>query len=249
MSVVYAVAAAAVLIINQRRLQSIRTTASDGKRQIDILCIFLVVYCLITLPLSPVRAVGMVLAWYLLIDANIPTNRINLPMMRLYHHVLGLGKYLKDYSDLSERGTTRDAQLYGWNLAYAVALGLAKGELASFDRVVWKLSGSTAQSEPVGRHASASSKEPDPFDNLRRLGIPINITTEELSHKIDNVVVQTAEKHGIKAAAYNSDREAYAALVSEATEPRPDDNMAQKSVRAYVRWLNEELEKRDHDES
>ena len=249
LSVVYAVAAAAVLIINQRRLQSIRTTASDGKRQIDILCIFLVVYCLITLPLSPVRAVGMVLAWYLLIDANIPTNRINLPMMRLYHHVLGLGKYLKDYSDLSERGTTRDAQLYGWNLAYAVALGLAKGELASVDRVVWKLSGSTAQSEPVGRHASASSKEPDPFDNLRRLGIPINITTEELSHKIDNVVVQTAEKHGIKAAAYNSDREAYAALVSEATEPRPDDNMAQKSVRAYVRWLNEELEKRDHDES
>lgn len=249
LSVVYAVAAAAVLIINQRRLQSIRTTASDGKRQIDILRIFLVVYCLITLPLSPVRAVGMVLAWYLLIDANIPTNRINLPMMRLYHHVLGLGKYLKDYSDLSERGTTRDAQLYGWNLAYAVALGLAKGELASVDRVVWKLSGSTAQSEPVGRHASASSKEPDPFDNLRRLGIPINITTEELSHKIDNVVVQTAEKHGIKAAAYNSDREAYAALVSEATEPRPDDNMAQKSVRAYVRWLNEELEKRDHDES
>ena len=249
LSVVYAVAAAAVLIINQRRLQSIRTTASDGKRQIDILRIFLVVYCLITLTLSPVRAVGMVLAWYLLIDANIPTNRINLPMMRLYHHVLGLGKYLKDYSDLSERGTTRDAQLYGWNLAYAVAFGLAKGELASVDRVVWKLSGSTAQSEPVGRHASASSKEPDPFDNLRRLGIPINITTEELSHKIDNVVVQTAEKHGIKAAAYNSDREAYAALVSEATEPRPDDNMAQKSVRAYVRWLNEELEKRDHDES
>ena len=92
------------------------------------------------------------------------------------------------------------------------------------------------------------SKEPDPFDNLRRLGIPINITTEELSHKIDNVVVQTAEKHGIKAAAYNSDREAYDALVSRATEPKPDDNMAQKSVRAYVRWLNEELEKRDHDE-
>ncbi|MEE8726673.1 MAG: hypothetical protein SOH72_01200 [Bifidobacterium thermacidophilum] len=249
LSVVYAVAAAAVLIINQRRLQSIRTTASDGKRQIDILRIFLVVYCLITLTLSPVRAVGMVLAWYLLIDAKIPTNRINLPMMRLYHHVLGLGKYLKDYSDLGERGTTRDAQLYGWNLAYAVALGLSKGELASVDRVVWKLSGSTAQSEPVGRHASASSKEPDPFDNLRRLGIPINIKTEELNHKIDNVVVQTAEKHGIKAAAYNSDREAYAALVSDATEPRPDDNMAQKSVRAYVRWLNEELEKRDHDES
>ncbi|WP_033505907.1 hypothetical protein [Bifidobacterium porcinum] len=115
-------------------------------------------------------------------------------MMRLYHHVLGLGKYLKDYSDLSERGTTKDAQLYGWNLAYAVALGQAKGKLASVDRVVWKSFSSTAQSEPVGRHASASSKEPDPFDNLRRLGIPMNITTEELNHKINNVVVQTAEK-------------------------------------------------------
>ncbi|MFR0616537.1 DUF2207 family protein, partial [Bifidobacterium apri] len=175
MTLVYVAVIVAVLVINTRNLQDIRNTGSDGKRRLDLLRIFLVVYCIIALPLSPIRPVGMALTWYLLIDADIPTKRIDLPMMRLYHHVLGLGKYLKDYSDLSERGTTRDAQLYGWNLAYAVALGLAKGELASVDRMLWKRADTTAHA--AGRHAAPDSKGRGFIGTtVQSAGIPLNYT-------------------------------------------------------------------------
>ncbi|MFR0589823.1 DUF2207 family protein [Bifidobacterium apri] len=254
MTLVYAAVIVAVLVINTRNLQDIRNTGSDGKRRLDLLRIFLVVYCIIALPLSPIRPVGMALTWYLLIDADIPTKRIDLPMMRLYHHVLGLGKYLKDYSDLSERGTTRDAQLYGWNLAYAVALGLAKGELASVDRMLWKRADTTAQA--AGRHAAPDSKGRGFIGTtVQSAGIPLNpgiVDTDALNSSLNAMsdrLVDTMRSHGIEVERYDTEREAISALVaSGAADPKPDDNTLQKSVRTYLRWLNQELEKQDHDE-
>ncbi|KFI46356.1 DUF2207 domain-containing protein [Bifidobacterium boum] len=61
MTLVYVAVIVAVLVINTRNLQDIRNTGSDGKRRLDLLRIFLVVYCIIALPLSPIRPVGMVL--------------------------------------------------------------------------------------------------------------------------------------------------------------------------------------------
>lgn len=254
MTLVYAAVIVAVFVINTRNLQDIRNTGSDGKRRLDLLRIFLVVYCIIALPLSPIRPVGMVLTWYLLIDADIPTKRIDLPMMRLYHHVLGLGKYLKDYSDLSERGTTRDAQLYGWNLAYAVALGLAKGELASVDRMLWKRADTTAHA--AGRHAAPDSKGRGFIGTtVQSAGIPLNpgiVDTDALNSSLNAMsdrLVDTMRSHGIEVERYDTEREAISALVaSGAADPKPDDNTLQKSVRTYLRWLNQELEKQDHDE-
>lgn len=255
MTLVYVAVIVAVLVINTRNLQDIRNTGSDGKRRLDLLRIFLVVYCIIALPLSPIRPVGMALTWYLLIDADIPTKRIDLPMMRLYHHVLGLGKYLKDYSDLSERGTTRDAQLYGWNLAYAVALGLAKGELASVDRMLWKRADTTAHT--AGRHAAPDSKGRGFIGTtVQSAGIPLNpgiVDTDALNSSLNAMsdrLVDTMRSHGIEVERYDTEREAISALVaSGAADPKPDDNTLQKSVRTYLRWLNQELEKQDHDES
>lgn len=254
MTLVYVAVIVAVLVINTRNLQDIRNTGSDGKRRLDLLRIFLVVYCIIALPLSPIRPVGMALTWYLLIDADIPTKRIDLPMMRLYHHVLGLGKYLKDYSDLSERGTTRDAQLYGWNLAYAVALGLAKGELASVDRMLWKRADTTAHT--AGRHAAPDSKGRGFIGTtVQSAGIPLNpgiVDTDALNSSLNAMsdkLVGTMRSHGIEVERYDTEREAISALVaSGAADPKPDDNTLQKSVRTYLRWLNQELEKQDHDE-
>lgn len=254
MTLVYAAVIVAVLVINTRNLQDIRNTGSDGKRRLDLLRIFLVVYCIIALPLSPIRPVGMALTWYLLIDADIPTKRIDLPMMRLYHHVLGLGKYLKDYSDLSERGTTRDAQLYGWNLAYAVALGLAKGELASVDRMLWKRADTTAHT--AGRHTAPDSKGRGFIGTtVQSAGIPLNpgiVDTDALNSSLNAMsdrLVDTIRSHGIEVERYDTEREAISALVaSGAADPKPDDNTLQKSVRTYLRWLNQELEKQDHDE-
>ncbi|MFR0575166.1 DUF2207 family protein [Bifidobacterium boum] len=254
MTLVYVAVIVAVLVINTRNLQDIRNTGSDGKRRLDLLRIFLVVYCIIALPLSPIRPVGMALTWYLLIDADIPTKRIDLPMMRLYHHVLGLGKYLKDYSDLSERGTTRDAQLYGWNLAYAVALGLAKGELASVDRMLWKRADTTAHT--AGRHTAPDSKGRGFIGTtVQSAGIPLNpgiVDTDALNSSLNAMsdkLVDTMRSHGIEVERYDTEREAISALVaSGAADPKPDDNTLQKSVRTYLRWLNQELEKQDHDE-
>lgn len=254
MTLVYVAVIVAVLVINTRNLQDIRNTGSDGKRRLDLLRIFLVVYCIIALPLSPIRPVGMALTWYLLIDADIPTKRIDLPMMRLYHHVLGLGKYLKDYSDLSERGTTRDAQLYGWNLAYAVALGLAKGELASVDRMLWKRADTTAHA--AGRHAAPDSKGRGFIGTtVQSAGIPLNpgiVDTDALNSSLNAMsdrLVDTMRSHGIEVERYDTEREAISALVtSGAADSKPDDNTLQKSVRTYLRWLNQELEKQDHDE-
>ena len=254
MTLVYVAVIVAVLVINTRNLQDIRNTGSDGKRRLDLLRIFLVVYCIIALPLSPIRPVGMALTWYLLIDADIPTKRIDLPMMRLYHHVLGLGKYLKDYSDLSERGTTRDAQLYGWNLAYAVALGLAKGELASVDRMLWKRADTTAHT--AGRHAAPDSKGRGFIGTtVQSAGIPLNpgiVDTDALNSSLNAIpdkLVTIMRSHGIEVERYDTEREAISALVaSGAADSKPDDNTLQKSVRTYLRWLNQELEKQDHDE-
>lgn len=254
MTLVYVAVIVAVLVINTRNLQDIRNTGSDGKRRLDLLRIFLVAYCIIALPLSPIRPVGMALTWYLLIDADIPTKRIDLPMMRLYHHVLGLGKYLKDYSDLSERGTTRDAQLYGWNLAYAVALGLAKGELASVDRMLWKRADTTAHT--AGRHTAPDSKGRGFIGTtVQSAGIPLNpgiVDTDALNSSLNAMsdrLVDTMRSHGIEVERYDTEREAISALVaSGAADPKPDDNTLQKSVRTYLRWLNQELEKQDHDE-
>lgn len=255
MTLVYAAVIVAVLVINTRNLQDIRNTGSDGKRRLDLLRIFLVVYCIIALPLSPIRPVGMALTWYLLIDADIPTKRIDLPMMRLYHHVLGLGKYLKDYSDLSERGTTRDAQLYGWNLAYAVALGLAKGELASVDRMLWKRADTTAHT--AGRHTAPDSKGRGFIGTtVQSAGIPLNpgiVDTDALNSSLNAMsdrLVDTMRSHGIEVERYDTEREAISALVaSGAADPKPDDNALQRSVNAYLRWRSQELERQDHDES
>ena len=255
LTLVYVAVIAAALVINTRNLQHIRNTGSDGARRRDVLRIFLVVYCIITLPLSPIRPVGMALTWYLLIDADIPTKRIDLPMMRLYHHVLGLGKYLKDYSDLGERGTTLDAQLYGWNLAYAVALGLAKGELASVDRMLWKRADSAQKA--TGRHAAPDSRGRGfVAKTVRSAGVPLNtggFDTEALNNSLNAIpdkLVDTMRSHGIEVDRYDTEREAISALVaSGAADPKPDDNALQKSVRTYLRWLDQELEKQDHDES
>lgn len=255
MTLVYAAVIVAVLVINTRNLQDIRNTGSDGKRRLDLLRIFLVVYCIIALPLSPIRPVGMALTWYLLIDADIPTKRIDLPMMRLYHHVLGLGKYLKDYSDLSERGTTRDAQLYGWNLAYAVALGLAKGELASVDRMLWKRADTTAHT--AGRHAAPDSKGRGFIGTtVQSAGIPLNYTglnTNALDDSLNAMsdrLVDTMRSHGITVERYDTEQEMISALIAKrGTDPKPDDNALQRSVNAYLRWRSQELERQDHDES
>ncbi|KFJ07865.1 hypothetical protein BTHE_0380 [Bifidobacterium thermophilum] len=167
--------------------------------------------------------------------------------------MLGLGKYLKDYSDLGERGTTRDAQLYGWNLAYAVALGLAKGELASVDRMLWKRADSAQTS---GRHAAPDSKGRGFVGKtVQSAGIPLNtgvLDTEALNNSLNAIpdkLVTTMRSHGIEVERYDTEREAISALVaSGAADPKPDDNTLQKSVRTYLRWLNQELEKQDHDE-
>ncbi|MGO5149876.1 hypothetical protein ACTQ29_08115 [Bifidobacterium boum] len=254
MTLVYAAVIVVVVVINTRNAQHIRNTGADGKHRHDLLRNFLVAYCIIALPLSPIRPVGMVLTWYLLIEADIPTKRIDLPMMRLYHHVLGLGKYLKDYSDLSERGTTRDAQLYGWNLAYAVALGLAKGELASVDRMLWKRADTTAHT--AGRHTAPDSKGRGFIGTtVQSAGIPLNpgiVDTDALNSSLNAIpdkLVTIMRSHGIEVERYDTEREAISALVaSGAADPKPDDNTLQKSVRTYLRWLNQELEKQDHDE-